>query len=244
MKLPELNYTSPQEFTRKQKLKLAFIPPIVVNLLKGILLTCRHEVRNERYLHQTLERHGHAILAIWHESATYALYKHVGSNYHAASSYSFDGELAARLTHGFNVECLRGSSSRGGAEVLRQLEKALQLVDCVGLTMDGPRGPRRHAQPGLAILSARSGIPVIPLAFSINRSWRLRTWDRMAIPQPFARVLYDYGAPIEPADSVDRDAIEAKRQEIQDSLNGLHEALEAELGDVQHEFARSPETKG
>lgn len=239
MKLPELNYTSPQKFTRKQKIKLAIIPPVVVTLLKGILFTCRHEVRNDHFLRETLDAHGHAILAIWHESITYALYKHVGSNYHAASSYSFDGELAARLTHGFNVECLRGSTSRGGAEVLRQLEKALKLVDCVGLTMDGPRGPRRQAQPGLAILSARSGIPVVPLAFSVSRSWRLRTWDRMAIPKPFSKVLYDYGAPIEPAATMDRDAIDAKRLEIQESLNGLHEALEAELGDVQHEVTRS-----
>lgn len=236
MKLPELNYTTPQQFTRAQHLKLAVIPPLAVNLLKGILLTCRHEVRNGHYLRETFDRHGRAIVAIWHESATYALYQHVGSNYHAASSYSFDGELAARLTHGFNVECLRGSSSRGGVDVLRQLEKALKLVDCVGLTMDGPRGPRRHAQPGLAILSARTGVPVVPLAFSVSRSWRLRTWDRMAVPKPFAKVLYAYGPPVEPAERVKREAIEARRLEIETSLNGLHEALEAELGDVQHEL--------
>ena len=233
MKLPELNYTTPVTFTRKQHLQLALFPPLVVNLLKAILMTCRHDVRNQHHLTDTIDTHGHAIIAIWHESIAYALYKHVGSNYHAASSFSFDGELAARLTHGFNVECVRGSSSRGGTEVLRQLEKALQLVDCVGLTMDGPRGPRRQAQPGLAILSARTGVPVVPLAISVSKSWRLRTWDRMAIPKPFARVLIDYGQPIAPAAHTAREEVESKRQEIQDELNALHTALEAENGDVQ-----------
>ena len=236
MKLPELNYTTPVKFSRKQHLQLAVLPPLIVNLLKGLLLTCRHEVRNQHFLTDTVQEHGRAIIAIWHETATYALYNHVGSNYHAASSYSFDGELAARLTHGFNVECVRGSSSKGGAEVLRQLEIAIGLVDCVGLTMDGPRGPRRHAQPGLAILSARTGVPVVPLAFSINRSWRLRTWDRMAIPKPFSRVIIDYAPPISPAESTERADVEEKRLEIETSLNNLHEALEAETGDVQTEL--------
>ena len=237
MKLPELNYETPVNFTRKQHLQLAILPPLIVNILKGLLLTCRHEVRNLDYLTDTIGRHGHAIIAIWHETATYALYKHVGSNYHAAASFSFDGELAARLTHGFNVECVRGSSSRGGSGALRQLEMALDLVECVGLTMDGPRGPRRHAQPGLAVLSARTGVPVVPLAFSVSRSWRLGTWDRMAIPKPFSKVIIDYAPPIAPAESTERDAVEAKRVEIQDALNALHEKIEAELGDVQTDLA-------
>ena len=240
MKLPELNYDSPVEFTRKQRLQLALIPPVVVVLLKGILKTCRHEVRDRRHFDAAIESHGRAILAIWHESVTYALYLHRGSNFHAASSFSFDGELAARLTHGFNVECLRGSSSRGGAKVLRELERALGLVECVGLTMDGPRGPRRHAQPGLAILSARTGVPVVPLAFSVSRSWRLRTWDRMAVPKPFSRVLYGYGPPIAPAERMEREAVDAKRIEIQEALNALHRTYEAELGDIQHDLPEPP----
>ena len=240
MKLPELNYETPVAFTRGQRLQLAILPPLIVNLLKGILMTCRHEIRHLEYLTDTIERHGHAIIAIWHETATYALYKHVGSNYHAAASFSFDGELAARLTHGFNVECVRGSSSRGGSGALQQLEMALNLVECVGLTMDGPRGPRRYAQPGLAILSARTMVPVVPLAFSVSKSWRLGTWDRMAVPKPFSKVIIDYAPPIAPAESTDRDAVEAKRVEIQDSLNALHAKIEAELGDVQHDLSQPP----
>jgi len=236
LKLPELNYETPLVFSRKQRLKLAVIPPLVVFLLKAILKTCRLEVRDQHYFDDTVKRHGRIIVAIWHESATYAIFLHRGSNFHTASSFSFDGELAARLTHGFKIECLRGSTSRGGAKLLRELEKAASLVECVGLTMDGPRGPRREAQPGLAILSARTGIPVVPLAFSISGSWRLRTWDRMAIPKPFSHLILGYAPPIEPAEHVDRDSIEAKRSEIQDRLNALHQAYEAELGDVQHEL--------
>lgn len=233
MKLPELTYASPNTFTRKQQIQLAVLPPVIVGILRAILFTCPREIRDQHYLDDTVATHGHAIIALWHEATAYALYRHSGSNFHAASSYSFDGELAARLTHQFNVECVRGSSSRGGAEVLRELEKAIKLVGCVGLTMDGPRGPRRQAQPGLAILSARSGIPVVPIAFAISKSWRLRTWDRMAVPKPFARLVYGYGPPIAPAESTDREAIDAKRIEIQEGLNRLHERLEAEVGDVQ-----------
>lgn len=236
MKLPELNYTSPNTFTRKQRLQLAILPPAIVGMLKALLFTCRVETRDQHHLDDAIAHHGHVLLALWHETTAYALYKHSGSNFHAAASYSFDGELAARMTHQFNVECVRGSTSRGGADVLRELEKALKLVDCVGLTMDGPRGPRRHAQPGLAILSARSGLPVIPLAFAINKSWRLRTWDRMAVPKPGSKILYAYGAPIAPPESTTREMIDGKRLEIETKLNLIHASLEAELGDVQTEL--------
>lgn len=233
MKLPELNYGSPKVYRGKQRIQLAVIPPLVVGILKGILATCRQETRHERYFRDTVQQHGCAIVAVWHEATAYALYLHRGSNYHAASSLSFDGELAARFTQAFNIECLRGSTSRGGAAVLRELEKALGLGECVGLTMDGPRGPRRRAQLGLAILSARTGVPVVPLGVALSKSWRLRTWDRMAVPKPFGKVVYSYAPPIEPAEKVQRALIEAKRLEIQRSLNTLHESLEAELDDVQ-----------
>src|SRR5690606_15894263 len=99
------------------------------------------------------------------------------------------GELAARIVTHFDLRAVRGSSSRGGADALNQLQQAMALGAGVGFTLDGPRGPRRKAKLGAAIIAARTGAIIVPNAFAVSRAWRLRSWDRLPIPKPFSRVL-------------------------------------------------------
>ena len=72
----------------------------------------------------------------------------------------------------------------------------------IGLTPDGPRGPRRVAAPGVAQLAALAGVPVLPCAARTSHRIGLNTWDRMGIPLPFGRGV----VVCEPAITVPRDA--------------------------------------
>jgi lysophospholipid acyltransferase (LPLAT)-like uncharacterized protein len=211
-----------------QKCQLAIIPPIAWALARSLYLSNRVEVRDGHYFTDAIDQ-GRALLGVWHESAIMAANFHRGNNFHSLTSYSFDGELAARLISWFNEEAVRGSSSKGGSGGLRQLEKALQLTPCVGLTMDGPRGPRREAKPGLAILSARAGVSVIPNAFVPTSCWRMRSWDRFPVPKPGGRVICAFGAPIPPPENDSREAINAMRLKIETALNTLYDEIEAEI---------------
>ncbi len=230
MKLPGLIYTSPVQFSRNQRLKLALIPPVAATLAKVLYALNRREVRDAHYFEECLRDHGQIVVGIWHETALMAAAHFQGHNFHVLTSYSFDGELAARLLACYKIESVRGSSSRGGSEGLVQLEKALELVKVVGLTMDGPRGPHREAKPGLAILAARTGAPLLPVAFAPSRAWRLRTWDRFPIPKPFGRIICAFGPPIPAPQNETREAIDAARIQLQDALNALHTGLEQEFG--------------
>jgi len=233
MKLPGLKYTSPVPFSRAQRLQLAVIPPIAATVAKLLYALNRHEVRDAHYFDDCLKSEGQIVAGIWHESSLMAAAHFQGHNFHVLTSFSFDGELAARLLACYKIESVRGSSSRGGAEGLVQLEKALAVVKVVGLTMDGPRGPLREAKPGLAILSARTGAPLVPVAFAPSRCWRLRTWDRFPIPKPFGRIVCAFGPPIPAPPNESREAIEEARVRLQDSLNALHEGLEREFAEEE-----------
>ncbi len=229
MKLPGLNYTSPVKFSLGQRVQLATVPPVVSLLAKG-LYGCNHiEVRNATVLQARLEAGLSTVVGIWHETALLAAAYHRNRNFHVITSYSFDGELAARLLACYGIESVRGSSSRGGAEGLRQMEKALPQVGVVGLTMDGPRGPRRDPKPGAVILSARTQTPIIPNAYAASKHWRLRTWDRLCVPKPFGRIICAFAEPIAPPSDDSREAIEETRIQVRESLNALHALLEAEL---------------
>lgn len=224
----EPSYTSPVRYTRRQRVALAAGSRALAWTLKGLCVTCRFQTQHPERLERVTRDGGHVLIAIWHETLALAAWCYRGRGYHTLTSYSFDGELAACVLRRFGLCAVRGSSSRGGSDALRQLEKAARLTPVVGFTLDGPRGPRRIAKPGLAILAARTGLPIVPHAFAADRCRRMNSWDRLILPKPFARVTTRFGEPIAPPASTAPDVVEAKRLEIETALNELHASLETE----------------
>ena len=233
MKHPALKYGSPYHFTPWQRIQLFFLPPIMAFGLKRLVRLCTFEIRGEEHFWRTYEDEGRVLCAIWHESLGLAGYHHQGIRGYTLTSYSFDGELAARTVSWFALGAVRGSSSRGGSDALEELEKALELVPEVGWTLDGPRGPRRVAKPGIAILAARAGISITLNAYAMSRCWRLNSWDRFPIPKPFGHIICAFAPPIPPPANESPEAIEATRRAVETALNTLHKEIEKELGDEQ-----------
>ena len=136
----------------------------------------------------------------------------------AIVSASKDGGMLARVLELFEVEPVRGSSSRRGAQALRELvtwgERGLDLA----ITPDGPRGPRYVVRDGVIATAQLTGLPIIPVAFHLNWKIRIKSWDQFQIPLPFARCTITTG----PAMRVSREATEAERET-------LRQQLEAEL---------------
>jgi len=230
LKHAELVYKSPVKFTIGQRIALFAIANAVAIVHRLLCATCSVQILKESGLRALQEKHGGVILAFWHEVLPLAIWSVRGSGYHTLTSYSYDGELAARVIEHFGLAAVRGSSSRGGREALRQLELALNLAVTIGVTLDGPRGPRRAAKPGVAILSARTGIPIVPMIMGAPRGWRMRSWDRLFMPKPFTTITCVYGDPIEPAKDISAEEVERVRAHVERELNRLQEQLENELG--------------
>jgi len=111
------------------------------------------------------------------------------------ASLSRDGELAAALARPWGLTIFRGSASRGGTAGLRRLYRHLRKGGSCILAPDGPRGPLHQVKPGVVVLSQMAEKPVVPLGAAADRCWRLRSWDRMVIPKPFATVTLVVGDP-------------------------------------------------
>ncbi|MGE0370708.1 MAG: lysophospholipid acyltransferase family protein [Gammaproteobacteria bacterium] len=162
----------------------------------------------------TLAHHvsGHpAIFAFWHEhlpllpALVMTARRMPGfcvPSVHTLVSHHRDGRLIGNIVRRFDIELVLGSSSRGGADSLRRLKQLVDGGSVIGITPDGPRGPRRQAAPGIAQLAALTGVPVVPCAVITARHVRLGTWDRMVLPLPFGRGVLVCG----PAIRVERGA--------------------------------------
>lgn len=233
MKLPGLAYETPNTFTLKQRLILRTVPLAISGVLKPILWTCQVEIRGQAHHDRVVADGGRGVLALFHETLGLAAWVHRGKNIHTTASYSFDGELAARVIAQFGAEAVRGSSSRGGSNALNQLVKALELMPLAALTIDGPRGPRRTSKPGAAILAARTGAHILPNAFAVSRPRRMKSWDRLILPRPFTRIICAFGAPIPPPDNDSREAVEAVRVRLDRELNELQAEIDQAVGDPQ-----------
>lgn len=226
-RIPGLQYDSPYTFSTKQKLALAVLPPVLAFSLMALVATCRKEERGTVPWEVLLERHSRVIMAFWHESTGLAACRYPHKGWHSLTSYSYDGEFAARVVRWFGSRAVRGSSSRGGSEALASMAAALEHVPVLGFTIDGPRGPRRVAKPGVAILAARTRTPIVPHAFAVGPAWHLHSWDHFPIPKPFARIVHACGPPIPPPADESPEAIEATRLAVETELNRLHASIES-----------------
>lgn len=126
------------------------------------------------------------IYAFWHENLMLPAYCYGRSDVHVLISQHADGQLIAEVCHHMGFRTVRGSTTRGGAEAVRQMLR-LGQTGHIGITPDGPRGPRRQVQAGLIYLAARTGLPVIPVGIGYAKAWRMNSWDRFAVPKLFSK---------------------------------------------------------
>jgi lysophospholipid acyltransferase (LPLAT)-like uncharacterized protein len=181
----------PKDF--KQKLVLSLAPPLAVLILRGLAATWNIKEAGQNSTSPLAHPEQPYIYAVWHECALAAGF-YRDQPIHALASQSFDGELISRALVGLGWgDPARGSSSRGGSAGLSEMQGFLARGDHVLLTVDGPRGPRRLAKDGAVKLARLSGRPVVPVAFACRPEPRLKSWDRMVVPPPFARGVFWFG---------------------------------------------------
>jgi hypothetical protein len=132
-----------------------------------------------------------------------------------------DGRLIAETMAHFGAETITGSSSKGGTAALRALLRSLESGISVGITPDGPRGPRMRASPGLVTVARRAGVPIVPLTYAVRRRRVLGSWDRFVVPLPFNRGVFLWGAPFEVERHADGAARERARRLIETRLNDM-----------------------
>jgi lysophospholipid acyltransferase (LPLAT)-like uncharacterized protein len=156
------------------------------------------------------------IFSFWHAHMMLMLHSRFRRPITVMSSKSKDGDIAVRIYRNYGVDAVRGSSTRGGSEALRQIVKRARAGSNMAFTPDGPKGPPRMVKEGVVAAAQLSGLPIIPVAFASEKHILLRSWDRMIVPKPFTRTLFVYGDPIHVPRGGD---IEEWRKRVEDAMN-------------------------
>lgn len=181
-----------------------------------------------------------AIVAFWHARLLMAtiLRRETDKRVFMLTSHHRDAEIIVNAARRFGVEFIRGSAAnpkkadkdKKGGPALVQMLGALREGHIVGVTPDGPRGPREVAHIGAIRLAQFSGAPILPGAYSVSRGKFLGTWDRFLLPLPFSKGAFAARPPIRvPADAAPA-ALEEKRLELERALAAAAAEADARVG--------------
>jgi lysophospholipid acyltransferase (LPLAT)-like uncharacterized protein len=136
------------------------------------------------------------------------LYKHYRKTPHAKVLISnhFDGELISRTIKYFGLGTLAGSSNRNAARVLIQAIKSIKDGYDIGITPDGPKGPRHEVADGIIVMAQKTKAKILLIEIKPTKYWQLNSWDKFTIPKPFGTLHYYATSEIDLSDMKMEDA--------------------------------------
>ncbi len=176
------------------------------------------------------------IVAFWHQRLLMMPYtwRSVAGDrpFNMLISAHRDGEIISRTIARFDIKTIAGSTGKGkgGAAALRQILKVLKAGEVVGMTPDGPRGPRMRASDGIIQAARMANVPIFPLTYSASNRKIIGSWDRFVLPLPFSRGIFHWGEPIFVDRKLDEAGLEAKRLELENALTALTQNTDLEFG--------------
>lgn len=207
----------PRKPTDRQR-KTAFAIYLVVKSITG---TLRYRIDDQSGFFDQPPA-SQAIYCVWHNRLSvclkayfmYAKPRNATKGVAAMVSASRDGALLSAVLEAFNVQPVRGSTSRRGPQALLELARWAERGYDLAITPDGPRGPRYKVQPGVISVAQITGLPIIPFAFHAPWKIQFKSWDRFQAPLPFSRCDLIAAKPL----IVPREASEAEREKLRCEL--------------------------
>lgn len=226
-----------RKLSRRRKLFYALAGPLFGGLVRLWWMSCSVRVIGDQSALNQAARDGKPVIpCYWHQQHLFCA-RHMlgmlkqGLRVGFLVSPSVDGEVPARLVAGMGARVIRGSSTRTGAQALRQM---YQVVARDGVspvtTVDGPKGPAKVFKEGAINLAGLTGAPMIPIACAARRAWYLDRWDRFLLPRPFTRVTVAIGAAVSVPKKANEREVAALARDLERQIAGLEAAAAADCG--------------
>jgi len=205
--------------------------------LRFVRFSGHWETRGWHHIQTLIDDDKPVILCFWHSRlmanifgwpSQVALYQ--------LSTQHRDGKLAGKTYQRLGVTPIWLDKDKP-TEATRKMVKILKAGGIGAITPDGPKGPRQRMQMGAIDMARLAGAVLVPVSNSTTRAKVLSNWDRMQVPLPFGRGVFEVGAPIEVPRKATAEELEAIRQNMEDALNTMTQALDAECGQITPEPA-------
>ena len=212
--------------TRSLILKLA--PYLILLISRVLSKTCKiSSIEGAENIQQLMHDKQPFLPCYWHQQSVFcALYllklQPQGLKLAFLASPSRDGEIGVKVFNTLGAKVIRGSSSKSGAKALRGVYLAIKKEKIsVATTSDGPRGPTFEFKPGWLMLAQLCDVPIIPMAYAADKSWKFNTWDKFFLPKPFSKISIVIGKPVYVAKKLQADELDDLQNKLTKTLKEL-----------------------
>ena len=189
-----------------KKIKIFLLSMIMQLCFFVLFRTNRWKISGYHNFQRAIESDYPIMLCTWHCRLLYASYffkKNKTANLWAIASTHKDSELISRFLQGAAINLIRGSSTRGGNNVTKEMLTILKnSQSIVAITNDGPKGPPRVAKLESYRTAIKSKAQIIAISCNSTNFWQARSWDRLHIPKPFGTIHINFSEPMEIKENV------------------------------------------
>ena len=172
--------------------------------IKFIYATSRWEFKNKEIFQKYIDKKQPFIVSFWHGNLLMlacALQWKIPV-YMLISNHR-DGKIISKIIGYFGIQTIAGSTNKKGFEAVRQILQVIKQGSVIGITPDGPRGPREEISDGVLQIARLAQVDIIPLAYSCKPMKILRTWDHFRVARPFCKGGFVVGTPITPSEDLE-----------------------------------------
>ena len=213
-------FKAQQKKLLKSKVVQRFLTFIITRIIRIIYKTNKWEISYDDALTPYINGDKQAIFAFWHGRLIMmpnVIPKKL--KFYVMISIHTDGEIIANCMKFFNIHLVRGSSRKGGTSALRHAQKVLLEENAnLGITPDGPKGPRMKINSNVVALAKMTSAPIIPVTFSSSRAKILKSWDRFMLPFPFGKSVLQYGNPVIVPSDCDKTTMETLKIVLEEEM--------------------------
>jgi lysophospholipid acyltransferase (LPLAT)-like uncharacterized protein len=189
---------------RKEKTQ-AFIAYLAYLYIQFVYKTCSWRFKNNGIIDSYISKNKPLIIAFWHGHLlmmTCAWQRPTPFN--MLISNHRDGKFISKISKIFGISVINGSTERQGYAAARQIIAKLKQGQVIGITPDGPRGPREQISDGVLQLACLTNADIIPVAYSCTNMRILGTWDHFRLALPFGKGIFVMGKPITPVQDLEQ----------------------------------------
>ena len=181
----------------RTKLAYSFICWIASKYIKFVSLTLKWKYLNKKHADTLWKNNENFILCFWHgRLLMMPLSWKKEKKINMLISEHPDGELISKTVKYFGINTIHGSTSKGGTKAIRNIIESLKSGQSVGITPDGPRGPKMKINSAIIKIASLTGFKILPLSCSVKNKFFLKSWDKFLVALPFGKGCFAWGEPL------------------------------------------------
>ena len=208
---------------KKKLLKKKFVQNILgfftFLYIRAVNLTSSIQFENESIPKQFWNNDKPFILAFWHSQLMMIGFSwKKNKNVNILASGHSDGRFGAIVGKYFNLNNIQ-TQEKDKSISLRSIFKLLNDNNYIGITPDGPRGPKEIVSEGIIKIAKSSKVPIIPIGFWSSKNYKLKSWDSFLITLPFSKCSFVWNKPLEIPYNIQENQIQHYQKLLQEKIN-------------------------